>query len=184
MTHSFNRSIFSRSQFTQAAYRIGDSCTNIISPMMTCFALIAAFMERYQSKAGIGTVIALMLPYSMAFLLAWTILLIAWMLLGLPVGPGAGLYLMDARRRDSAMPLRRPTTFSVIKCITWTTPKCTNAKGCPAPRMRQERGLRHHKNQAAPLLARLFRRPTGWVNSPITRRSFPRHTMHRSVIVR
>lgn len=80
-------------ELIQTAYRIGDSSTNIISPMMTYFALIVAFIERYEPKAGIGTVIATMLPYSVAFLVVWTLLLAAWMLLGLPVGPGAGLYL-------------------------------------------------------------------------------------------
>jgi aminobenzoyl-glutamate transport protein len=80
-------------EFVQAAYRIGDSCTNIISPMMTYFALIVAFMERYEQKGGIGTVIAMMIPYSVGFLLVWTALLTVWMLLGLPVGPGAGLHL-------------------------------------------------------------------------------------------
>jgi aminobenzoyl-glutamate transport protein len=82
-------------EFVQAAYRIGDSCTNIISPMMTYFALIVAFMERYEAKGGIGTVIAMMIPYSVGFLLVWTVLLAVWMLLGLPVGPGAGLFLPD-----------------------------------------------------------------------------------------
>ena len=82
-------------EFTQAAYRIGDSTTNIISPMMTYFALIVAFVERYHPKAGIGTVVATMLPYTIAFLLVWTALLIVWMMLGLPVGPGAGLYLSN-----------------------------------------------------------------------------------------
>jgi len=81
-------------EFTQAAYRIGDSTTNIISPMMSYFALIIAFMQRYDSPgAGIGTLVATMLPYSVVFLLGWTGLLIVWILLGLPVGPGAGLYL-------------------------------------------------------------------------------------------
>ena len=80
-------------EFAQAAYRIGDSTTNIISPMMTYFALIVAFVERYDARAGIGTVIATMLPYTVVFLLAWTVMLVIWMLLGLPVGPGAGLYL-------------------------------------------------------------------------------------------
>ena len=80
-------------ELAQAAYRIGDSSTNIISPMMTYFALIAAYVERYQPGAGLGTVIATMLPYSVVFLLVWTVMLIAWMLLGLPVGPGAPLYL-------------------------------------------------------------------------------------------
>jgi aminobenzoyl-glutamate transport protein len=80
-------------EFTQAAYRIGDSTTNVISPMMTYFALIIAFMQRYNPAAGIGTLVATMLPYSVSFLIAWTLLLVAWILLGLPVGPGAGLYL-------------------------------------------------------------------------------------------
>ena len=80
-------------ELTQAAYRIGDSSTNVISPMMTYFALIVAFVTRYKPNAGIGTVVATMLPYSIAFLVVWTLLLIVWMLLGLPVGPGAPLYL-------------------------------------------------------------------------------------------
>ena len=80
-------------EFTQAAYRIGDSTTNVISPMMTYFALIIAFMQRYQPNAGIGTLVATMLPYSVSFLISWSVLLVVWILLGLPVGPGAGLYL-------------------------------------------------------------------------------------------
>ncbi len=80
-------------ELVQGVYRIGDSTTNLISPMMSFFALIVAFVQRYDSKAGIGTVIATMLPYSLAFLVVWTILLVVWMLLGLPLGPGASLYL-------------------------------------------------------------------------------------------
>jgi len=80
-------------EFTQTAYRIGDSTTNIISPMMTYFALIIAFMQRYQPSAGLGTLVATMLPYSFTFLLGWTMMLVVWILAGLPVGPGAGLYL-------------------------------------------------------------------------------------------
>ena len=80
-------------ELTQTAYRIGDSTTNIISPMMTYFALIVAFVARYDPKAGIGTVIATMVPYTVAFLIVWTVMLVIWMLLGLPVGPGAPLFL-------------------------------------------------------------------------------------------
>ena len=80
-------------ELTQAAYRIGDSTTNVISPMMTYFALIVAFVTRYKPNAGIGTVVATMLPYTIAFMIVWAVLLIAWMLLGLPIGPGAPLYL-------------------------------------------------------------------------------------------
>lgn len=80
-------------EVTQAAYRIGDSATNIVSPMMSYFALIIAFVQRYEPDAGMGTVIATMLPYTIAFLAGWILLFVAWLLLGLPVGPGAGLYL-------------------------------------------------------------------------------------------
>jgi aminobenzoyl-glutamate transport protein len=80
-------------ELVQGVYRIGDSTTNLISPMMSFFALIVAFVQRYDSKAGIGTVIATMLPYSVAFLVVWMVLLIVWLVLGLPLGPGAGLFL-------------------------------------------------------------------------------------------
>lgn len=80
-------------EFTQAAYRVGDSVTNIISPMMSYFALIIAFVQRYDPKAGLGTVVATMLPYSVTFLIAWTVLLVVWIVAGLPLGPGAGVYL-------------------------------------------------------------------------------------------
>lgn len=79
-------------ELTQVGYRIGDSVTNLISPMMSFFALIIAFIQKYDPKAGIGTVIATMLPYSIVFFLMWTVLLILWILLGLPLGPGAELY--------------------------------------------------------------------------------------------
>jgi len=82
-------------ELVQGVYRIGDSATNMISPMMSFFALIVAFVQRYDSKAGIGTVIATMLPYTVAFTLGWMVLLVVWLLLGLPLGPGAGLYLAD-----------------------------------------------------------------------------------------
>ncbi|MFH1843805.1 MAG: AbgT family transporter [bacterium] len=82
-------------ELVQGVFRIGDSATNIISPMMSFFALIVAFVQRYDKQAGIGTVIATMLPYSMAFLLAWMGLLVVWLLLGLPMGPGAELYLPE-----------------------------------------------------------------------------------------
>jgi aminobenzoyl-glutamate transport protein len=78
-------------ELTQCAYRIGDSVTNIISPMMSYFALIVAFIQRYDAKAGIGTVISTMLPYSVVFFVVWSILFICWLLLGLPFGPGAPL---------------------------------------------------------------------------------------------
>ena len=76
-------------EFTQVAYRIGDSTTNIIAPMMTYFALIIAFVQRYVKNAGIGTVVATMLPYSIIFAIAWSVLLVIWISFDLPLGPGA-----------------------------------------------------------------------------------------------
>ncbi|WP_462318721.1 AbgT family transporter [Marinilabilia sp.] len=80
-------------ELSQAVYRIGDSVTNLISPMMSFFALIIAYFNKYDDKAGLGTVMATMIPYSIAFLIGWSILLVAWLLLGLPLGPGAGIHL-------------------------------------------------------------------------------------------
>jgi len=79
-------------ELSQVVYRIGDSVTNIISPMMSFFALIIAFIQRYDPKAGIGTIISTMLPYTIVFFISWVLLLVAWILLGLPLGPDAGLY--------------------------------------------------------------------------------------------
>ena len=79
-------------ELSQAVYRIGDSTTNIISPMMSYFALIIAFIRKYDKDAGIGSIISLMIPYTMAFMLLWTILLIVWIELGIPLGPGAGIF--------------------------------------------------------------------------------------------
>ena len=80
-------------ELTQAAYRVGDSCTNIITPLMNYFPLILTFATRYVRDTGIGTMIATMLPYSIAFLIGWTFLLMIWILLGVPMGPGAALFL-------------------------------------------------------------------------------------------
>ncbi|SCG97647.1 MULTISPECIES: AbgT family transporter [unclassified Romboutsia] len=78
-------------ELTQVAYRIGDSTTNIISPLMSYFAMIVIFAQKHDKKAGIGTLISTMVPYSLIFLVGWIIMLVLWMTLGLPLGPGAGL---------------------------------------------------------------------------------------------
>ena len=77
----------------QMAYRIGDSTTNIISPLMSYFALVVAFAEKYDKKSGVGTLITTMVPYSIAFLIGWTILLIIWFIFNLPLGPGVGVMM-------------------------------------------------------------------------------------------
>lgn len=80
-------------ELTQAAYRIGDSVTNIITPMMSYFGLILAFAARYVKDIGLGTLIATMLPYSIVFLVGWMAFFFAWVWgLDLPIGPAAPLY--------------------------------------------------------------------------------------------
>ncbi|MBT3393259.1 MAG: AbgT family transporter [Elusimicrobiaceae bacterium] len=80
-------------EITQLAYRIGDSATNLISPMMSYFALIVAFFAKYDEKAGIGTLIATMIPYSIVFLIGWSIMFAIWIWFGLPIGPGSEIFL-------------------------------------------------------------------------------------------
>ena len=82
---------------TQAAYRVGDSITNIISPLMPYLPIIIVFAQKYDRKAGMGTILAAMLPYSIAFGIAWIIMLLIWVFAGLPLGPGASaLYVVGA----------------------------------------------------------------------------------------
>jgi aminobenzoyl-glutamate transport protein len=71
---------------TQAAYRVGDSATNIITPLMPYFPLVVVFCQRYVRETGIGTVVAMMLPYSVVFLLFWTVFLLLYWSTGIPLG--------------------------------------------------------------------------------------------------
>lgn len=77
-------------ELTQAAYRVGDSSTNIITPLMPYFPLIVVFCTRYVKNTGIGTVVSLMLPYSIALLVLWTAFLVLYWLIGIPLGLQAG----------------------------------------------------------------------------------------------
>jgi len=71
----------------QIAYRIGDSSTNIITPLMPYFGVIIAFMQRYKPDIGSGTIISLMVPYSIALFVSWLALLLIWLVFNLPFGP-------------------------------------------------------------------------------------------------
>ena len=73
-------------ELTQAAYRVGDSSTNIITPLMPYFPLVVVFCQRYVRSTGIGTLVSMMLPYSVTFLIGWTLLLLAFWGLGVPLG--------------------------------------------------------------------------------------------------
>jgi aminobenzoyl-glutamate transport protein len=88
---------------TQAAFRIGDSVTNLITPMMSYFALIVTFSQKYDERYGIGTIISTMLPYTIMFTIVWTLLLVGWVLLGIPLGPDGPLTL------DVAAAIQSPT---------------------------------------------------------------------------
>lgn len=75
-------------EITQAAYRVGDSVTNPITPLNAYLVVILVAIRRYEPRAGLGTLIALTLPYSLAALLIWTVFLLAWLVMGVPLGPG------------------------------------------------------------------------------------------------
>lgn len=79
--------------FTQVIYRVGDSITNPITPMMPYLPLLLSYAQRYVKDIGLGTLIAALIPFSVAFSIFWTILLIVWYLTGLPVGPGGPIHL-------------------------------------------------------------------------------------------
>jgi aminobenzoyl-glutamate transport protein len=79
-------------ELTQAVYRVGDSITNIITPVLPYFALIIVFYQKYDKKAGIGTIISHMIPFTIALFFGWVMLLIGWILLEIPLGPGAPMF--------------------------------------------------------------------------------------------
>ena len=72
--------------YSQLAYRVGDSSTNIITPLMPYFALILAYAQQHSKSSHLGTILAMMIPYSFAFLLSWIILLVIWLTAGWPIG--------------------------------------------------------------------------------------------------
>ncbi|MCL2579740.1 MAG: AbgT family transporter [Oscillospiraceae bacterium] len=79
-------------EMTQLAHRIGDSTTNMISPLMPFFPMMIAYVRKYNKQAGIGTVISVMTPYQIFFLSGWILLFAVWFLLGIPPGPGAPIF--------------------------------------------------------------------------------------------
>ena len=74
-----------------AAYRIGDSVVNIVTPLNSYMLIVLAVLQRYRANAGVSTLLALMVPYSVVLGICWTLLLLAFYAFGLPLGPGAGL---------------------------------------------------------------------------------------------
>ena len=80
-------------EFAQAVYRIAGSCTNPITPIYPYLPMVIGMAAKYDKKFGMGNVISLMIPYSFGFLIVWTVFIILWMFLNLPLGPGAGVFL-------------------------------------------------------------------------------------------
>jgi aminobenzoyl-glutamate transport protein len=78
-------------ELTQAGYRVGDSITNIVTPLNPYVVIILVALQRWMPRAGLGTLLALMTPYTLAFALAWAALLLGWLALGAPLGPGGPL---------------------------------------------------------------------------------------------
>jgi aminobenzoyl-glutamate transport protein len=76
-------------ELTQAAYRVGDSSSNIITPLMPYFPLVVVYCQRYVKKTGIGTLTSIMLPYSITFIVIWSIFLLLYWATGMPLGLGA-----------------------------------------------------------------------------------------------
>lgn len=79
-------------EMTTAAYRMGDSYTNIMTPLMSYFPLILAFARRWDKSFGVGSLLALMLPYALTFMVLGIGMTVAWVALDVPLGPGAGVY--------------------------------------------------------------------------------------------
>jgi aminobenzoyl-glutamate transport protein len=79
--------------FVQLMYRVGDSITNCVSPLYVYFPLLLGWVNKYNKNIGIGTVVSLLIPYSIILFIIWVILLFAWYAMNLPIGPGEGIYM-------------------------------------------------------------------------------------------
>jgi aminobenzoyl-glutamate transport protein len=84
-------------ELTQAAYRVGDSLANPVSPLNPYLVIVLAFLRRHDEKSGLGTLISLLAPFALAFALTWIPLLLAWAALGIPLGPGGPLVYPPGR---------------------------------------------------------------------------------------
>ena len=110
-------------QTVLAAYRVGDSPLNVVTPLMAYFPLIVVFVKRYQKHAGIGTVVSLMLPYVIILSVGWTLFFVAWYLLGIPLGAWLARPSLAARRRWTTAP--SPSSSSA------RSSRCSSGIGCP-----------------------------------------------------
>ena len=79
--------------FAQVIYRIGDSCTNAITPIYPYIPIAIGMAKKYDKEFGMGSLISMMLPYSTAFLLVWVVQMVVWVVFNLPLGPGVQVFL-------------------------------------------------------------------------------------------
>jgi aminobenzoyl-glutamate transport protein len=79
--------------FIQLMYRVGDSITNCVSPLYIYFPLLIGWVRKYDKDVGIGTILSLLVPYSVILFVMWVVMLFVWYWLGLPIGVGEGIYL-------------------------------------------------------------------------------------------
>src|SRR3546814_10787676 len=84
-------------EMTTAAYRMGDSYTNIMTPLMSYFPLVLVFCQRRDKSIGVGSLLALMLPYALCFMATGIMMVIAWVAFDLPLGPHAGVFYQDRK---------------------------------------------------------------------------------------
>ena len=130
-----------------AAYRVGDSPINIVTPIMAYFPLIVVFAARYDKRSGIGTIIALMLPYFIALTIAWTLFFVVWYLLGIPLGPGCvdlmGLELVrlgneeDRAMTDAAIEQRSLKRSVLLSALLGASPCAWTALRLDRDRVRR-----------------------------------------------
>ncbi|HMP79663.1 MAG TPA: AbgT family transporter [Pirellulaceae bacterium] len=126
-------------ELTQCAYRIGDSATNVITPMMSYFGIIYSFACRYDKRLGIGTLISMMMPFSIIFIIAWTIMFYLWVfVLGLPIGPGAPI------RTDKYKPQETAQVADGVQSTTALFSPDVDAKKTAAPLLSPSRSHVSH----------------------------------------
>lgn len=81
------------SRITQVIYRVGDSITNPITPMMPYLPLLLTYAQKYDKRMKLGALLSSLMPYSIALSIVWTVFVIIWFLLGIPVGPGGPIFV-------------------------------------------------------------------------------------------
>ncbi len=101
-------------EVTQAAYRIGDSYSNILTPLLPYFPLVIVFAQKYDKTAGIGTLISMMLPYAVAFMIARIPMFIIWIWLGLPLGIEGPIYYDADAATSEVMEAKQISTDDLL----------------------------------------------------------------------